>query len=1207
MSRVWTKKQRLAIDTHGKNLLVSAAAGSGKTATLTERILRRLTDPESDASIDRMLIVTFTRMSAADLKRKISEAISERIAEDPSDRRLSHQLVLLENAHVSTIDSFYMEIVRSGFSRLGIPSDFRIADEGEGALLSRGVMENIIERHYDAHTTEDAEFLTFIENFTTAKQSDTLADVFLTLRTRLCSRAEGKEAVLALSEEMKEAAERDFFESRQGGIIRSYMQSAAEGYYKAISHACDVISADGEASGPYLPSFAHDKAFLGELTEMLRDASYSQVKEKLLSYNKINLSALKKSAQTDEILQCKAIRAEAIKFIDSAAEKYFRSEPDEIADMQRKTSDVLAFLYGIFTEFEEEALAEKIRRRAFGFDDIRRFALRLLSDENGEPSDIALSYRDKFDEIYVDEYQDVDAVQDKIFSLISRPANRFMVGDIKQSIYSFRGADPTLFADYKRSFPPIESGENDRNALIFMSNNFRCDKSIIDFTNEIFTFLFGNCGKSIDYSTEDNLIFSKPTPEGEAPTPTRVALTLITGDKSADEGDDEELEPEPEKSPESSLSPEAVWIANEIKRLVKNEKKADGSPIELGDIAIIMRSTGSSSELVRALDSAGIPCTDNSKQDLFETPDVLLMLSLLGVIDNPHKDIPLAATLYSPLFSYTMDELILIRRSADDSHSLFEALREYENTDSPRRETISKNKYFLEKLALYRDKALYLPIDKLLGFILSDLSVYALERDGTQNVTRLYEMARRFESGSFKGLNNFLAYVNELIENKKIPSLTGEDGRAGSVRLITAHKSKGLEFPVCFICGTQKKFNTDDIKLNLLYHPDAGIALRLAAESGMARINTPMREAVALCVLSSMAEEEMRVLYVALTRARERLYITAASKSKYAKLREKAALLSSFPSEFRIRQCNSYLSMILAALYPGEGNESYALNVIEADDESCTRLDASPLSRGESTGASDEITDGQVKKIKERINFVYPYEHLNKIPSKLSVSTLSPTVIDDIYDSAAVLEEPSDFKIAEIEDYFNQRSRPSGAERGTATHLFLQFCDFERTQSYGVEAELERLTEKKFISKETSALINVNQLKSFFSSELYHSIRSARRIWREQRFNILLPASDFTSEPALSEKLDEEKILVQGVIDLVFEDSEGKIILCDYKTDYLTPEELKDDTLAASKLSARHSRQLSYYAMACAELFGRAPDKILIYSLPLGKTVEIEI
>lgn len=1196
MGTNWTAQQKQAIDTRNKTLLVSAAAGSGKTATLTERIAKKLTDEKNPSSISKMLIVTFTRLSAADLKRKISNAISNELAKNPTSQHLSKQLILLESAHICTIDSFYLDIVRSNFQRIGLPSNFRIADEGEMALLRKSMMDTVIEKHYDSNVQNDDSFLSFVENFTSAKKSDTLSEIFLALENKLCSKIEGINAVLSLANELKLQSNGSFFESRHGNIIYQHLLDGISHYYNASQISCDIIAANEKASEAYLSVFTSEKVFLEKFLEILKNKDYSLAREYSLTFKKEGLGKLKKEFKTDDIIACTNIRDEGTKFIKTINEKFFSFDEEEIKNTMLQTADILLSLYAILTEFEEEILAEKIKRKTFDFNDIRKFAYKLLTDENGGPSDIALFYREQFDEIYIDEYQDVDAMQDRIFTLISKPNNRFMVGDIKQSIYSFRSADPDVFAGYKKEFPSIENADSSDNALIFMSNNFRCDKNVIDFTNLVFSFLFGHAGKNIEYTTDDNLIFSKYEEGRTLPSP-KVNIAIITADESAKEDDDDDDDYE-----KSDINAEAIWIANEIQRLIKYEKKADNSKIEPRDIAIIMRSTTPAADISRALEALNIPCSDNSKYDLFETPDVLLVLSLLSTIDNPHRDIPLAATLYSPLFAYTMNELIEIRIGAEPKMSLFEALKNYSGTNSA---IIEKNQFFIDKLTKYRALATSLSVDKLVNIIYRDLSITSLDGVNSQNLTRLYEMARKFEAGSFRGLNNFISYINELIENKKVPSLTSEDADTNAVHMITAHKSKGLEFPICFICNVQGAFSKEDTKPNLLYHSRAGIALKLAYENGMACINTPMREAVSLEISNAQAEEEMRILYVALTRARERLYITAHTRSRLEKLQERSLITSKFASDFKLKRCKDWLSMILGAIYPLKSKSSFAFTALEKDGVSINEI--SDMEIGNEADSNKMITDDQINMLKDRLNYVYPNSHLNKIPAKLSVSKLTPTVLDDIDNDAATLESFNEAKILEIEEFFETKSKNTSADKGTATHLFLQFCDFANAEKNGAKAELSRLVEKKFIAPQVAELINVKQIEQFFDSEFYGVLKNAKQTYREQRFNILLPASHFTQDEEFKREIDGEEVLVQGVIDIFFEDKDGNIILCDYKTDYLTPEELRDEALVIKKMKERHGKQLEYYAMAIERFLGKRPDKILIYSLPFGEAVKIKL
>ena len=1204
----WTPSQELAINTKGKTLLISAAAGSGKTATLTERIISSLTDESSPADISRMLVVTFTVAAASELKQRISAALSKEIAKNPTSKHLSKQLIMLEGAQISTIDSFCFNIVRENFQRLGLPLGIRIADGGELHLLHKNIMEDIIEEHYDSTSADDNDFIPFVENFIDTKESAPLSITLLSLYEKLSSRQEGIKFIKSCADSLINEADSDFFLSRQGKIIYDYLFDGFSYYRASLSKACDIICSSPEAQNAYFKSFSYDLTFASDMLEVLKEKNYERAKDKIRSYSAIKLSSLKADYKTEEIELSVSMKKNFLSFVrDTASPKYFSLAQSEISQIMKDSAKILYSIYNLLKQFEERSMAEKYRRKIFGFNDITRFAVNILSDEDGNPSDVARAYAEKFDEIYIDEYQDVSPIQDYLFRLVSRPDNRFMVGDIKQSIYCFRNADPEIFSKYKKDFPLIKPEDNtlidSECASIFMSNNFRCDKNVIDFTNKIFSFLFTHCGSSISYTEDDDLKFSKLDKDRTVPSVPVNVRVLYSESKKAE---DSEANDAPSSNSDAA-NKEAIWVANEIHRLLNEEKKADGSPIEPKDIAILMRQTTSAADFADALDALGIPSSGGEKKDIFNTPDVLLMLSLLSAVDNPQRDITLAATLYSPFFAYTMDDLILIRESADSSCSLFEALENYQNKENKNAEIEKKNSYFLKKLLLYRNYANSTSVDKLINFIYNDLSVMAMEYSNSSNLLKLYELARGFESGSFKGLNNFISYINDLIEDDKIPdSLATDDDSANAVKILTIHKSKGLEFPVCFVSSTQSHFNFKDTQQSILYSSGAGIAFRLAHKSGLAKLNTPLREAVALQITDSQKEEEMRILYVALTRARERLYITANSHGRTlaSTVEEKAAEASLFPGAFNLKSANSFISWILAATYPLESSDSHTFEFVN-----CADIEQKDIYAPETQETREEkqVDLKAVEEIKARFDFKYPYEHLNKLPAKLSVSKLTPTVLDDVDNDALSLESVDEARILEISEFFESKGKQTSADKGTATHLFLQFCDFENAALCGIDNELARLVEKRFISPNVAKLINKKQLEAFFKSDFYRSLSSATKVYREQRFNILLPASHFTKDAEFEQQISDEKILIQGVIDLFFTTPDDKVILCDYKTDYLTDEERNSAPLAIKKLKKRHGEQLSYYSMAIEQFCGKKPDKILIYSLPYGEALEIKL
>ena len=381
--------------------------------------------------------------------------------------------------------------------------------------------------------------------------------------------------------------------------------------------------------------------------------------------------------------------------------------------------------------------------------------------------------------------------------------------------------------------------------------------------------------------------------------------------------------------------------------------------------------------------------------------------------------------------------------------------------------------------------------------------------------------------------------------------------------------------------------------------------MQIADETGFARVDTPIRSAVAAAITERSLEEEMRILYVALTRARERLYITARTKSHLDKISERAALTSKFASDFKLKRSYNWLSMILAAISPLEDTDVFTFTAIEKDGVTLNK--ASSIDCDNDDVSEKIITNEEIETIKNRLDFTYPNSHLNKLPAKLSVSKLTPTVLDDIDNDAATLESFDEAKILEIEEFFETKSKNTSADKGTATHLFLQFCDFANAEKNGAKAELSHLVDKKFIAPQVAELINLKQIENFFKSNFYSTLKTAKKTYREQRFNILLPASHFTQDEEFKSEIEKEEILVQGVIDLFFEDENGNIILCDYKTDYLTPEEMQNEALVIQKMKDRHGKQLEYYAMAIERFLGKRPDSILIYSLPFGEAIEIPV
>ena len=1208
MARNWTDAQKSAMDTRNKTLLVCAAAGSGKTAVLTERIIRTLLDTENPADISRILVVTFTKAAAEELRTRISSALSEAIttalAEGKDTTYLSRQLMLLGGASISTIDSFYLDLVKKNFQEAGMPPTFRMADENELYSLRRELMNDTIDCMY----AEFPDFYRISDAFCDIRREESLCDTLLEIALRLERYPEDARILLRSASEI-EAGANTPLDTAWGEI---FMQEASALARCGISLFDAAISQIGQETYAEILQKKHLAVFgeyllrCHELDAALQARAYAGMRDALTRPFSRRTGTVKAnppvSPQLSELLEiCEEFRARWKKQASTLC--VFESE--EIAQSATDSASLLRLLYEAIKRFGDSYNAAKALREVAEFSDVSRAAYRLLVDQNGNPTPLAQSLSLDYDAIYIDEYQDVNAMQDATFRAIANERNRFMVGDIKQSIYRFRGAQPAIFTAYRNTFPELSVSGDAPNASIFMSECFRCDENIIRFSNAVSCYLFERNAKSIGYNPKDALHFSKALPH-DGYESKKCNVVLIERDRESD----------PEATREN---PEARWIAYEIHRLLtSNEKKADGTPIRAGDIAILMRKTSLCAPIAKQLSLLGIPCNDTSRRSFFENADVLCVYSLLCALDNPLRDVALAATLRSPFFGFSLEDLVHIRACADHSFSLFEALRDAKEAlkQTPLGDRILQ---FEERFTLWRDKAKSLPVDRLLRYLYREsaiLSFAGRESEGNAdtsarraNLQRLYEYSRTFEAGSFKGLYQFVRYIDGIMESGgKMPA---PDGSPDAVSLITVHHSKGLEYPVCFLVGTASSFSQKDTEPVLLDDEYLGCALRIPNAGPFSRADTFFRKAIALSAKRQSIEEEMRILYVALTRARERLYVTANPTYGTTSLLRKAELAATQFGGFMTDEGPSYIAWILTALSKNDHSAFAELSVVQEKDIP-------------SQQEIKQVCNQEVKinfftlldTLKDHFSYVYPNAHLTRLPAKLSVSKLSPGALD-VYDKEYDKESntPEALRAADSERLLHTFDRTPlfgtadgeklAARRGTATHEFLQFCDFARVERTSISKELEHLIAKGFLSPETRTLIRENELARFFQSDFYAQLKSARQLRRETRFHIFLPASQFTNDPQLRTQLGDERLAVQGVIDLFFYNDAGELILCDYKTDRLSDAERKNPALAAKMLSDRHGEQLSYYAKALQEICGKAPDRILIYSLPLGEAVEI--
>ncbi len=1183
MAYKFTSEQQAAIDTRDRTLLVSAAAGSGKTATLTERIIRSLTDPTHPTSLSRLVVATFTNDSAADMRKKIASALDAALAREPENTRLAKEQLLMSSARISTIDSFCVRLLRRYAEELGLSPSFRVAEPAENELLAAEVMDELLEALFGGEcegiTAEEFCFLT--ELLTSAKGEDDLPAHLLSLYEDVLCEVRGVETLHDAALRYAAEADKPFLSTVYGGEVADRYAKIFSDIASAFTSSLDRLEGTkGDSSlAKRIPFCRTEAEQLTSLAAALR-ARNRAAAEAVTAFGSI--PAVSKSA-SDENRALSTLHTEAREALAELRTRYLSYTEAELSVLLRRLSAAAELLYRILSLYDARLTAEKRRRGLLGFSDIERYACALLS-QNGEPTPLARELADGIDYIYIDEFQDVNALQYTIFRSISRGDNLFMVGDVKQCIYAFRHADPSIFSGLRAAYPPVGDTYAPTGTLFF-SRNFRCDGPIVRYVNRV----AGGLLRAVSgggYTVADELVLSKPEPRGEEPVHTHIFELPTRKASAAEEEGDEDL-----------TVRECLFVAEEIARLLREGRKNDGSPIRPSDITLLFRTTGRMPQFAAAL--AGVaPVVVSAERDFFLNPEVLLALSLLYVIDNPRRDIYLAAALRSPVFDLTLGELCAVRAHGRSLPTLYDALLAYCEANPD----FEKGKRFLSQLADWRRLAEGETVGSLVLTVLGDAGLLSLAGEGAtphhDNLYRLYQYARSFEASSYEGLYSFISYVNTAIENGATILKPAAEGKADAVRFMTVHGSKGLEFPVVFLCDTQHPFNLSDTRAPLLYDREYGPVLRFPNNGGTALAESPIRSLVASRLRHTAAEEEIRLLYVALTRARERLYVTGAATKLDEKLSDAHKEADLF-LDWKILSRTSCLAWILPLL--AESGDPYLrLHYLE---EGASEPEAAAALQEESETVFAAHPDF-AEELYRRLTFAYPDEAATRLPEKLSVSRLSPSVLDGSEEEAAPIALPEEHRPT-VPVFLSGKHADEAALAGTATHLFMQFCDLAHLTPEGVEAEIARLVAAEFIRPEDAARVRRDEVAAFCRSALFARLRAAKRVRRELRFHALLPAEAFTAEEARAAALAGRELLVQGVIDCILEEEDGYTVI-DYKTDRLTPAELADPRLAAEKLTKRHGDQLAYYAAACTRMLGKPPREVLLYSLPLGDTVRVE-
>ncbi|MBQ4324347.1 MAG: UvrD-helicase domain-containing protein [Clostridia bacterium] len=1222
----WTPEQALAIERRDCTMLLSAAAGSGKTAVLTQRIIESLTDPARRIPLSRILAVTFTRSAAAELRARIGAALGDAVLASPDDEFLASQLRLLPTASISTIDSFCIGILRRFAAEAGVSEGFRILDEQEANLLRLSLLSDLVAEGYAGLVpgVSAEEFCRLSYHLVGVRQESTLPELLHELTKKLESLTEGVDALKRWADEYLSDSARPLLDTKWGGLLLDELRGFGSHYEARLSPLLDALRGDADLPAAYLDALGTYVNFARDLASPVRSYPHlSALAETSFPTLKPGKKHSEESAPLLEAVKatCSSLREDLAKRI----RPLFYYDEAAWATLLRRLGEECLVLWRLLSCFEGRFLDACHARASYDFATVNRLTYSLLL-QNGERTEVAHALAQEYDAVCVDEYQDVNPLQHAVFEAISGERARFLVGDIKQSIYRFRHAEPDIFAALRRAFPPL--GEEDHPCVChFMSYNFRSDRAVIGFINRVFSTVFGAAGDSIGYREDADNLRASRSEEGLPPAFTPVvalfgrehkdtpatpeelprAKDLYERDMQALEAALEGDSPDGEEDEDDTVTPEVAWVASQIADLLRNGTRRDGTPLHPGDIAILMRSANSKYAPYReALARLGIDSCKPKDTDFFSCPEVLLALALLNTVDNPLQDIPLSAVLCSPLYGFSSDDLTLVRRASPEAPSLYDALVLYCEAHPD----FSRGTAFLCQLARFREVARTESPDKLLRLLFAETPLMSIAGadggGGEANLKLLYHYARNYGAASGERLYRFIRFINSQIESGATFSPPKGGDAADRVVISTVHGSKGLEYPVVFVCGCGAPFSSADLSATLLCDGKLGLALRLREEGSSAIAENPVRRLAERAVTDADRQEEMRLLYVALTRAQERLYVTGsvARRSYVSSLLERVEAARAHKDRYAFLRLPSYMAWVLAAL----GDDPSVATLLVNPEPSPVEDVAEDAGRSAPT---DEEIRAQEALLRRRLDFRYPFAHLAGLPKKLSVSKVYPALLDGTEEEAVPLAPPDGEdgdrpeKWRRMPEAYAGAQPPAPTDRGIATHLFLQFCDFGALAERGVEEELARLEREKFLSPETVRLIRREELRIFRASSLLSDLLGARLVRREFRFNTYLPAALFTEDPARRAALEGENLFVQGVIDALIETEEGELILVDYKTDRLTREELESPQLAARKLVGRHGTQLRYYALAAELIFGKRPTHTYLYALQSGLCYEV--
>lgn len=1177
----WTTDQRHAIECRKGSVLVSAAAGSGKTAVLVERVIRRLTDKDNPCSAEDLLIVTFTRAATAQMREKIGAAILKRLSEDPTDRHLRRQYMLLPFAKICTIDSFCNDLVRENFHALGISPDYSLLDNETAVIMKNDVCKAMLERAYEEDS--DGRFSELSDMMSSGSSDEDFAKLIIKMYDISTAYPFPD---LWLDSLIGEYSQPDINKSRWGGIIKKYVCDMLDYCVSSSRDMMTAMESDPIVADAYGAAVQSDINMYAELREKI-NSDWDEALEAFKTVKYMSLGRVPKGYESET----KNVVTTARKKLKDLLKKVpgiMCVSSEEHADDMRLLRDPVTKLIELVKQFGREYSAEKDKMNSADFSDILHRALNLLAVSDGSggyiKTDLARELSSHYVEILVDEYQDINEAQDMIFRAISADENNlFTVGDVKQSIYRFRQAMPEIFLRRRSTTHSFESGKYPLG--ITLGSNFRSRVGVTSCVNYIFRQLMSTEAGELEYDDSEALNAAAKYPERDTPD---CELHVVT-----DKGNRAD-----------TLEAQARYVAKYIERTVREGKMLvtkGGAlhPASYGDFCILLRTAKNvSSVYANALSERGIPVFSPETGGFFEAAEISFILSLLRVLDNPVQDIPLAAVMLSPLFGFSAGELADIRASAKERLEAGETEPLYRSVTASADEGNKKAAAFLIKIESLRRLSLTLSAGELVHRVCEETGFDAIVGampDGERrrlNIGLLCDYAEKYEAAGNLGLSGFIRFIDKVARTSgDLATAARPSENADIVRIMTVHQSKGLEFPICILADMQHAFNERDNTESVLISSSAGLGMKRRTEDGISVYDTASRRAAVITSERMGRSEEMRVLYVALTRAKENLVMVTSVPNPEKGLAKVAVEcgIGERANPFAVLRMNNFSDLVLAALmrHPAADElrklsgvdvpiflsekDRFKLKVVVSDSESFMTESAN-----EQKIAAKPVFFNEVQA---RLDYSDLRSVLSSVPAKRAASDGSERGINREY-------------FASSRPAFMSSGGLTPAQRGTATHKFMQFSDYSAARA-NIESELARLVDGGFLSEDEGKAVNIGAAKRFFMSPLAERIFASDNVMREKKFAALFPAKFFY--PELTGEAAEEKIVVQGIADCVFVE-DGELVIVDYKT---------DTGVDAEALLDRYSAQLEIYREALSQALGIPVKETLLYSFFMNSTVKV--